>query len=272
MPTLQSAGPCPELRPFVRAYAERHFEKKDLSLEMIVPAQLEEVLNFELGVPPEVRHRVYKVLDPVWIGGAQTSFPGDMTVHPGNLSFAVFFQPGGWSRLFEIPMREITNHIYDAPLVAGARMRDLRDSLGECCTFHERVAVIEKFLVHRASRIVCQDGVEPAAAYIFRRRGIVTVPELAARAGMGLRQFERRFQQETGASPKVFARVARFQAALDAKLASPKRPWLDIAHVFGYHDQMHMIHDFEDLASHTPTKLISLLGDVRPPALAEGEM
>jgi hypothetical protein len=35
--------------------------------------------------------------------------------------------------------------------------------------------------------------------------------------------------------------VARFQAALDAKLASPARTWLDIAHRFGYYDQMHML-------------------------------
>jgi transcriptional regulator GlxA family with amidase domain len=88
---------------------------------------------------------------------------------------------------------------------------------------------------------------------------------------MGLRQFERQFRRETGASPKVFARIARFQAALDAKLASPRRTWLDIAHAFGYHDQMHMIHDFEGLGHNTPTQLITELGDVRPPALASSE-
>ena len=63
----------------------------------------------------------------------------------------------------------------------------------------------------------------------------------------GLRQFERSFERDVGVSPKSFARIARFQSALDAKLVSPQRTWLDIAHSFGYHDQMHMIHDFEAL-------------------------
>ncbi len=272
MPTLQSAQPCLRLQPYVRAYAQRQFEKNDPIASMIVPAQLEEVLNFELGVLPELNHRTCKVSDVVWIGGAQTSFPGDMQVLPGNLSFAIFFQPGGWSKLFAVPMREITNRLYDAPLVVGACMRNLWNRLGECSSFQQRVAIVEKVLVDRASRSVPYDGVTSAATYIFNRRGIVNLPELAQRAGTGLRQFERKFWRETGSTPKVFARVARFQAALDAKLAAPKRAWLDIAHSFGYYDQMHMIHDFEILAHNTPTQLISVLGDVRPPALADGEM
>jgi transcriptional regulator GlxA family with amidase domain len=86
-----------------------------------------------------------------------------------------------------------------------------------------------------------------------------------------LRQFERDFRREVGASPKVFARIARFQAALDAKIAAPKRSWLDIAHTFGYYDQMHMIHDFATLGRNSPTRLVSQIGDSRPPALVADE-
>jgi hypothetical protein len=88
---------------------------------------------------------------------------------------------------------------------------------------------------------------------------------------VGLRQFERSFVREVGASPKSFARIARFQSAFDAKLVSPQRTWLDIAHSFGYHDQMHMIHDFEALGRTTPTHLIAQMADVRPPALVAEE-
>jgi transcriptional regulator GlxA family with amidase domain len=109
---------------------------------------------------------------------------------------------------------------------------------------------------------------EQTIGFNFRLHVAVLTPDLAHQDFMGLRPSERRFQQETGASPKSFARVARFQAALDAKLASPGRTWLDIAHTFGYYDQMHMIRDFADLGSGAPTHLIAQMGDVRPPALA----
>jgi hypothetical protein len=58
---------------------------------------------------------------------------------------------------------------------------------------------------------------------------------------------------------------------LDAKLVFPQRTWLDIADSFGYHDQMHMIHDFEALGRTTPTHLIEQMADVRPPAFVSEE-
>jgi hypothetical protein len=68
-------------------------------------------------------------------------------------------------------------------------------------------------------------------------------------------------------SPKAFARIARFEAAMDAKLANPARTWLDVAHSFGYYDQMHMVHDFKQLGRNTPTQVLLEMGDVRPSAL-----
>jgi AraC-like DNA-binding protein len=240
----------------------------DLAAVEPVPAQLEQVLDFELGVLPGVWHRNADVSTEVWIGGAQTSFPGYMELYPGVESFAIFFQPTGWSQLFSIPMGEFTNRIHDATLVIGDCVRVLWNRLGESSLFEHRVAVIEQFLLNRASCAIREGGIAAAATYLFKQHGAIRVSSLAHRESIGLRQFERRFQQETGASPKAFARVARFQAALDAKLASPTRTWLDIAHSFGYYDQMHMVHDFESLACNTPTQLLAQMGDVRPPALA----
>lgn len=268
MPVLLSAQPRPELRPFVRAYALRKFETSDLPTVMQVPAQLEQVLNFELGVMPGVRHRELSVSSPVWIGGAQTVCPGYMELWPGVLSFAIFFQPAGWSQLFGAPMREITNRVYDATAVLGHRARTLWNQVGEATSFEGRIAIMERFLLQQLAHALPEDDITSATAYLFRVHGAVRVSELARRDRLGLRQFERRFQMQTGMSPKAFARVARFQAALDAKLASPGRTWLEIAHSFGYHDQMHMIHDFEGLGRYAPTHLIAQIGDVRPPALA----
>jgi transcriptional regulator GlxA family with amidase domain len=102
---------------------------------------------------------------------------------------------------------------------------------------------------------------------MFSQHGTMGVSQLARDAGLGVRQFERNFMQAIGVTPKRFARVARFQSALDAKLAWPDRSWLHIAHDLEYFDQMHMIRDFQSLGGETPTQLLSQLGDARPPAL-----
>jgi transcriptional regulator GlxA family with amidase domain len=45
---------------------------------------------------------------------------------------------------------------------------------------------------------------------------------MAGRAGLGLRQFERRFVQQVDVIPKPFARIARFEAAFDRMARSPQ--------------------------------------------------
>ena len=191
-----------------------------------------------------------------------------MELRPGVESFAIFFQPSGWSQLFESPISEITNRIYDAREVMGRCVRDLWNRLGELSSFESRIAAAEEFLVQRVARANTKSQMAKTATHIFRSHGAVRIADLACHESMGLRHFERQFQREIGATAKEFARVARFQTAVDAKLATPGRSWLDIAHSIGYCDQMHMIHDFRDLGGNTPTNLISQMGDVRPPALA----
>jgi AraC-like DNA-binding protein len=268
MPQLWSCAPRPELRPYVRAYAQRRFGPTDPEITEHVPAQLEQVLNFELGVMPGILHRNRHVSDPIWIGGAQTSFPGHMRLQGGVESFAVFFYPVGWSQLFRVPMHIITNQIIDVSEVSGAGMRELWNEIGEAASFERRVEIVERFLMRLANSALGYNGITHAAMCLFKMQGAERVSELASRSSMGLRHFERLFFRQTGSSPKKFARVARFQAALDAKLASPHRSWLDIAYDFGYYDQMHMVHDFRLLGHNTPTKLLADMGDVRPPALA----
>ena len=91
--------------------------------------------------------------------------------------------------------------------------------------------------------------------------------QLAAGYGISVRQLERRIRSAVGIAPKTYACVARFQAALDAKLLTPTRSWMLIAHDLGYHDQMHMVHDFHKLAGAAPAEILAHIGDMRPPAM-----
>jgi AraC-like DNA-binding protein len=268
MSQLKSTLPCFELRPYVRAFAQRKLDRHDQPLVEAVPAQLEQVLDFELGLLPVVRHRLYTVDTAIWIGGAQTSFPGYMDLRQGVESFAIFFQPMGWSQLFGIPACEITNRLFDASIVMGPCVRTLWNSIGEATCFEQCVALAEEFLRKRLPYRTAVSKIMTVATHIFQTHGALRIPSLAEQQAIGLRQFERQFQRSIGTTAKSFARVARFQAALDAKLIAPNRSWLDIAHFFGYHDQMHMVHDFRALGRHNPNGLIEQMGDVRPPALA----
>jgi AraC-like DNA-binding protein len=80
-------------------------------------------------------------------------------------------------------------------------------------------------------------------------------------APVGSRQVQRLFQQQVGVSPKRFWRVRRFETALRTRKAEPEATWGDIAANLGYHDQMHLVHDFRDLAGASPTLALDRMSD-----------
>ena len=155
---------------------------------------------------------------------------------------------------------------FEAPDVIGKVICELHARLAELNRFEDRARAAEHFLLPYANRSRAYDPMTIAADHIFRARGVVRIENLTRGYGLGRRQFERRFSASIGLTPKLFARVARFQTALDTKVAFPNRRWLDIAHGLGYHDQMHLIHDFHDLAGAPPEATMASLGDARPPA------
>jgi AraC-like DNA-binding protein len=259
MHTLRCKAPSPQLLPFVRAYAEREIQDTDHIIKESIPARLEQTLEFQLGetfetVSPDGQRRVAPRIVAV---GAHTEAGFSILLKKNVLSFGIFFQPDGLSRLFRFPMGALSHQFFLATDLFGPMITSLYSRLGDCESFAQRVVIAENFLLARVNQIRSKnsDPMEMAAARIFAQHGVLRVADAAHEVGLGLRQFQRRFLQQTGFSPKGFARVARFQTALDAKLFSPHISWLYIAHHLGYHDQMHMIRDFHDLANAAPGEL-----------------
>jgi AraC-like DNA-binding protein len=268
--TLQLRRPRPELGPYVRTFVQRKIHVASPVIVEPTTAQLEQILAFDFGTPVQFRlpdGRI-EVVDATSVAGAQTRFACHMHWRGGVESFGIFFWPTAFLYLFGIPGCELTNTQGDAEAMVGHGIRALWNRLGETSSFENRVLIAEEFLMYRAARARAGATIVSVAEFIFRQHGAVNIANLARDCSIGTRQFEREFRRQTGAAPKTFARIARFQAALDAKLTSPQRTWLDIAHSFGYYDQMHMVHDFEMLGRSCPTQLIAQIGDSWPPALA----
>jgi AraC-like DNA-binding protein len=90
-----------------------------------------------------------------------------------------------------------------------------------------------------------------ATAEIRRHRGRVRIAALAVTLGCGRRRLERRFRDEVGLSPKRWARVIRFQHALE-EAATPNPDWAQVASVLGYADQAHLTREFREFAGIPP--------------------
>jgi transcriptional regulator GlxA family with amidase domain len=150
----------------------------------------------------------------------------------------------------------------------GRGIEDLWAMLAESKSFSERVRVAEGYLLPFAAQALTPTPIMRSAQHLFRRRGATRIDALARDLTLSMCQYERRFSEEIGVTPKLFARITRFQFALDAKRVTPVRSWLSIAHDLNYFDQTHIIQDFQSLRGDAPSRLIQRSEDLQPWSLA----
>jgi AraC-like DNA-binding protein len=230
-----------------------------------VHARAAPALDFEFADRPVVVHPYgtpAQTAARVALIGMQTHSRGELFISGRVDSFIIMFQPAALGLLFSLSAREFTDRGFDAESVVGPGIGCFHERLAECRSGEERVRVADRFLLQRVLDAGVLDGVSAAANQVIRRPGSVRIPAMADSAGLSLRQFERRFLQQVGMSPKLLARIARFEAALDCMARSQTQTWTEVAHRFGYYDQMHMVHEFAEFTGETPKDTLRNLGSV----------
>jgi AraC-like DNA-binding protein len=255
---IRLVRPPRALKPFVRYYGHRDALLGNTVVVHPRLARAAPILDFEFGdadaircVPPEGKASFFS--PRIVLIGMQTHRDGELHIRGAVDSFAILFQPSALELLFALPAQEFTDQGVNAESVFGPVIGRFQERLADCRTFDERISVANQFLLRRAINASTRDGISAAAIEILRRADGARIPAMAERAGLGLRQFERKFVQHVGVSPKLFARIARFEAALNWKGRSLQDSWTEVAHRFGYYDQMHMVHEFTGFTGETPT-------------------
>ena len=81
---------------------------------------------------------------------------------------------------------------------------------------------------------------------------------LTEKVNLSQRHFIHMFQKETGFTPKLFSRIARFQRALNKIESIRCIDWFDVATDCGYYDQSHFIHEFQEFSGISPTVYMDL--------------
>lgn len=100
---------------------------------------------------------------------------------------------------------------------------------------------------------------------IINNPDLASIDQLAVTSNMSLRNFERRFFEQIGISPKLFCRIARFNRALEIKKATPGQKWAEIAYDCGYCNQTHFTREFKYFAGKSPSaylKHLSIAGNL----------
>lgn len=106
------------------------------------------------------------------------------------------------------------------------------------------------------AKTICRNQNQDNKTYfILQNKGIVSLDKLAHFANMSFRNFERRFIEEVGMSPKLYARIIRFYNAVENKMRHPEKSWTEITYEGGYFDQAHFIKEVKTFSAKTPDEL-----------------
>ncbi len=252
------------LRPFVASMA-------GYAADGLVP-------GVHRGVPGPMLTFILTLNAPLAIAATEAAWrAGHVARHPtvlGGLHTEPAFvdQPGRWSgvqldvsplgarRLFGWPAAALPRDAYDASALVGDGLGRLHDQLTRASGWPERYAVLVGWLLERLAATSAggvRAEVVEAWSWMAGRHGRVGVAEVADRVGLGRRRLARVFDAELGVTPKVAARLMRFDAARRDVAATP---WgsgsFDLSGVavrHGYFDHAHLVREFTAFTGLSPT-------------------
>jgi len=183
------------------------------------------------------------------------------TVAPITLStdgpfrmMVISFHPHVMQPVFRFNAHELTDDCIDIELLPDAPRVNLAEQLVNIAAPDKQVAALFTYL----EKLVAGNHPEPdkglrfATGQIIQSNGAVPLKELQRKLNLSERTFERRFEQYVGISPKTFAKIAQFQAALRQMSNKDFSKLSDIAYDNGYADQSHFIRSFKKFTGHSP--------------------
>lgn len=171
------------------------------------------------------------------------------TAKEGYGIFGVLLQPYAIPVLFGIPSAEFKNELVDLALL-GQDGKDITDQMLLAKDNSQRLQLINNFLQQRLREFERPEVVY-AAQSIYKLNGLINIKTLADQVSLSPRQFERKFKEHVGFSPKSFARIVRFKTLL-SKYKRGDSTLTKAAYDFGYYDQAHFIQDFKQFSGYNP--------------------
>lgn len=168
----------------------------------------------------------------------------------------VYFRPGGAAPFLRVPIADLT----DTAAAVESVWSGSASLASELCEMDEmsRIDRVESTLLARLAltQRSASVGVDRMAARMVRRRGGESVESLAHDAGISRQHLSRVFRERVGVGPKLYNRLARFQAGL-VYAGAGSVDWAEAAAGLGYADQSHMIAEVREFSGLTPQTLAS---------------
>ena len=265
MVTTFQIKPAPLLQPFIHCYALREFNTGKNAMPQPMHAMNECYMTFFLkdqynrvvDKTGKVERKMSSALVSLFTESQGCAY------YAGDFSLlSVQFKSNGFFAVFGVPQRILINSFIPLEDILGKNDYSLiKEKLQSSNRIAEMGNHLDAYFTQRlfAQKHKHYTGVIAGTSNsIFKHKGLVSVDSLACNANMSMRNFERRFVDEVGMSPKLYIRITRFFTALENKMMHPQKNWTAISHEGGYFDQAHFIKECREFSSRSPEELFQV--------------
>jgi len=191
---------------------------------------------------------------PAAILYGQATRPAELKINGRFNTIGIFFYPHAIKSIFGLNADELTDTCLDLSLLEKAHTHHITERLSNDDSIASQIDTLCNFLLaqlarndHHADR-----NMQHALSRIKAANGNISVKTLREELQLSERSFERRFKQHVGLTPKLYARISQFQAAMELLRQQDYNKLSDIAFEHEYADQSHFIRAFKEFAGDSP--------------------
>lgn len=181
----------------------------------------------------------------------QTARHSTFDAHADFAIFGIYLYPYAFTQLFGLPASELTGGMADLKTFLGRKGEILEEKMMLADNNIQRAKLASDFLESRLKNIQANYfPVMRTIKSIIHSPQVFSVSSLAENCFLSRRQFERKFKEFSGFSPKLFSNIARFNKVI---VEEPRSGSLtDTIYEYGYYDHAHFIREFNKFSGYTP--------------------
>ena len=162
-------------------------------------------------------------------------------------NIGVYFRATGLKSIFGIDACELTDRNID---INDLIKTEINNQLLNANTLTGQIELISGFLLKQAAQRNTADEKAKHASILIQKGN--SLKSVQSHFNISERTLERIFKQHIGIAPKLFARICRFQAALNDLRSCDYGNLTDLTYKHDYFDQSHLIRDFKAFSGTTP--------------------
>lgn len=173
----------------------------------------------------------------------------------GNIGLiAVRFRSGAFRYFCQLPMDELRDCFVGVENIWGKQGREFAERVITAAGLQERVDILDRWLMKFFAEYAKPDHwLDRIIETLYYNYSSISLAESCQSWGISVRQLQRKFKQATGAGPKEFQQVSRFQTIVKGCLLEKRRNYLQMALDHGYYDQAHFIKEFQHFTGESPS-------------------